>query len=63
MDVKIVAIVALAVLESIAMLTNTDGIFLLPFAAIIGGLAGYTAFSAKSITEGDKCQTNEEKKG
>ncbi len=59
-DVKIVAIVGLTVLESIAMLTNTDGIFLLPIAAIIGGLAGYTVCTGK-YTLGEKpCQSEKE---
>lgn len=29
-------------MESVALLTHTDGAFFLPIAAIISGLAGYT---------------------
>ena len=38
---KIVAIVSLAILESVAMATGHDGALFLPVAAIIGGIAGY----------------------
>jgi len=39
--IKIVAIVSLGILESVAMLTNNDGALFLPVAAMIGGIAGY----------------------
>lgn len=41
LDTKIVAILTLGCLESVAMLTGSDGMFLLPIVAIIAGLAGY----------------------
>lgn len=40
-DAKIVAIIALCTLESIAMLTGTNGMYLLPVVAMISGLAGF----------------------
>lgn len=37
----IAAIGALCVLESVAMITDHDGAFLLPVVAVIAGLGGY----------------------
>lgn len=37
----VTAIGALCILESVAMITNHDGAFLLPVVAVIAGLAGY----------------------
>lgn len=48
MNVKITAIGALCLLESIALLTHTDGAYLLPIAAIIGGIAGYEVRGLKA---------------
>lgn len=41
MQTKNVAIVGIVVLETVALITHTDGAFLLPIAIIIAGLAGY----------------------
>ena len=39
--VALVAIIALVALEITAMLTHTDGVFLLPIVAAIAGLGGF----------------------
>lgn len=40
--VQLGAIGALTFLESVAMLTHTDGAFFLPVSALIGAVAGYS---------------------
>lgn len=62
-NVQIVAIGALALLESMAMLTNNDGRFFLPVVAIISGMAGYSACSIQVCRGGKPWITFEEKKG
>uniref|UniRef100_A0A6H1ZZF6 Uncharacterized protein n=1 Tax=viral metagenome TaxID=1070528 RepID=A0A6H1ZZF6_9ZZZZ len=39
--IKLTAISALALLESVAMITGHDGALFLPVAALIGAIAGY----------------------
>lgn len=51
-DVKIVAIMALCTLECTAMVTGTNGMYLLPVVALISGLAGFVlAPSAIQVLE------------
>ena len=47
MDVKIVAISALCILESLALIMEVDGALLLPIAAAIAGLGGYQIHNLK----------------
>lgn len=39
--IKLTAIISLAILESVAMITGHDGALFLPVAALIGAIAGY----------------------
>jgi len=52
MCTKIVAILGIVFLEAIALLTNTDGVLLVPIVAVIAGLAGYE-FKIYRNREGD----------
>jgi len=45
--IPIVGILGLTIIEGIALLTGTDGALFLPIAAIIAGVAGYSARSLK----------------
>lgn len=62
-NVHVVAIGALALLESVAMLTNNDGRFFLPVVAVISGLAGYSACSLQVCRGGKPWIIFKEKKG
>ena len=48
--IKVVAIVSLSILESVAMVTGHDGILFLPVAGLIGGIAGYGIRDLKAAT-------------
>jgi len=39
--IKLIAIVAITILEAAALISHTDGAFFGPAIAIIGGIAGY----------------------
>lgn len=58
-ELKAVAIIALASLEAVAMLTGHDGVYFMPLVAIIAGLAGYT-LGNRRCTDGKEQRTPEE---
>lgn len=52
-SVVISAILCLTLLEVVAMLTGTDGKFLLPIVAVIAGLAGLITKTPKILKGGE----------
>ncbi len=52
MYIVVSAIVCLTLLEVVAMLTGTDGKFLLPIVAVIAGLAGLITPTPKILLKG-----------
>jgi len=55
--VSISAIIAVTVLEVVAMITGQDGAFLLPIVAVISGLAGF-AVGLPIQTDGSKSSSS-----
>lgn len=62
-DIKIVAIVALCVLEGIALIMEVDGAYLLPVAAAIAGLGGYEIRSLRMQREIEVLKRNGDRRG